>query len=454
MKTLAIWAALSFLGSAVAHEHHTVEEIDLGEPIDAILWIHMILQIGVWGFLFPIGMVLGLSKSRWHVPVQSTGIVLTIAGIFLGHHHKGRQFPATAHGVMATVITFLLVAQTSLGVYLKLHIHEGSKIRLYSVRIHGVIGRAWPIVGWVQMLLGVVTALGYCTGGNLGQCLAHYIMGSAFIGYACILVIMLQLGAGWLKRRGQSQEYFDSWVICVWGIVNTFTEHHDAWNKNWSHKDMQHTMMGVLWWAGGALGVFLSRKGKRSFVPAVIIIMTGWGMSAHEQALMISSKIHALFGYALMAAGVVRIIEVCFVLQDSPSDSNNIRILQYLPPYLLVLGGTMFMGATDEEMRRADGLGIDHVTYALFVFSLSFIIFLHISFLVHLYSNSGRNKAVNEEVTVKEEGYEAIRLSHSHSSPTQDLQAESFELADRRSEDGDPVDLTGKDEIDWMRSAR
>lgn len=61
---------------------------------------------------------------------------------------------------------------------------------------------------------------------------------------------------------------------------------------------------------------------------------------------------------------------------------------------------------------------------------------------------------MNEEVEAKEEGYEAIRLSHSHSSPTQDLQAESFELTDRRSEDGDPVDLTGKDEIDWMRSGR
>jgi hypothetical protein len=112
-------------------------------------------------------------------------------------------------------------------------------------------------------------------------------------------------------------------------------------------------------------------------------------------------QIHGLFGYALMAAGVMRIIEVCFVLQDGPSDSSNIRILQYLPPYvsldtryldakltpgssvarprrvsqnatkffLLVtsLSSTMFMGATDEEMRRADGLGIDHVTYALFV---------------------------------------------------------------------------------------
>lgn len=26
---------------ATAHEHHTVEEIDMGEPIDAILWIHV-----------------------------------------------------------------------------------------------------------------------------------------------------------------------------------------------------------------------------------------------------------------------------------------------------------------------------------------------------------------------------------------------------------------------------
>jgi hypothetical protein len=35
-----------------------------------------------------------------------------------------------------------------------------------------------------------------------------------------------------------------------------------------------------------------------------------------------------------MAAGVVRIIEICFVLEDKPSDNSNIRILQYLPPYV------------------------------------------------------------------------------------------------------------------------
>ena len=56
---------------ALAHEHHDeISEEDANAPVDAILWIHMFLQAAVWGFLFPIGMVLGLSRSRWHVPLQ------------------------------------------------------------------------------------------------------------------------------------------------------------------------------------------------------------------------------------------------------------------------------------------------------------------------------------------------------------------------------------------------
>jgi hypothetical protein len=85
----------------------------------------------------------------------------------------------------------------------------------------------------------------------------------------------------------------------------------------------------------------------------ISIIMTGWGMSAHEQHLMISSKvshrttspfkvltrlcarqIHGLFGYALIAAGALRIVEVCFVLDDKPTPSGTIRVFQHLPPYV------------------------------------------------------------------------------------------------------------------------
>lgn len=234
--------------------------------------------------------------------------------------------------------------------------------------------------------------------------------------------------------------------------------------------------------------MFLSRGGRRSFVPAVIILMTGWGMSAHEQSLMISTKvseqetgcgtlesrrdvvthgtrannhllpiylpvhtsllsrkIHSMFGYSLMAAGIVRIIEICFVLRDGPSNSSNIRIFQYLPPYLLVLGGTLFMSATDEELRYADGLGIDHVTYAMFVFSLSFLLFLYITFLIHLYSNSGRNRTDAEaketdDNGVKENGYQAIRIDDENLDHAIG-EAESYELEEADTETVDRMDM-------------
>jgi hypothetical protein len=105
-----------------------------------------------------------------------------------------------------------------------------------------------------EMLMGVATALSFCRGGELGQCLAHYIMGSAFIAYAAILVIMLNFGGNWLERRGCSQELLDSCVIMIWvspffgiqeradrkGIINTFTMHQGG---PWTNKDMQHTML-------------------------------------------------------------------------------------------------------------------------------------------------------------------------------------------------------------------
>ena len=53
-----------------AHEHHEATEEQLHAPLDTILYLHMGLQVLVWGVLFPIGMVFGLSRSRWHVPLQ------------------------------------------------------------------------------------------------------------------------------------------------------------------------------------------------------------------------------------------------------------------------------------------------------------------------------------------------------------------------------------------------
>jgi hypothetical protein len=245
----------------------------------------------------------------------------------LGHLHKGRAFAKNIHAGFSNWLMLMLIVQIVFGIYLKFHITKG---------FHGKIRKVA-----VQMLFGGITALGYCRDDHLGQCLAHFIMGSAFIGYGIILTIIMLVGQAWLKRTGRSQEFFDSLIIATWGCVNTFTEH--TWGEAWVGNDIQHTTMGVIWWCAGLAGVWLSRKRdgspKRNFIPGFVILITGWAMSAHPQHLPLSTMVHTMFGYTLMAAGLSRIIEVSFVLKDqnTVSEDGDANSFQYIPPFVSCL---------------------------------------------------------------------------------------------------------------------
>lgn len=61
---VAASVALLFTAAATAHEHH-MNKIETGhaisdDPIDSILWIHILVQSLAWGIIFPTGMVLGV----------------------------------------------------------------------------------------------------------------------------------------------------------------------------------------------------------------------------------------------------------------------------------------------------------------------------------------------------------------------------------------------------------
>ncbi|KAH8995105.1 hypothetical protein EDB86DRAFT_3064615 [Lactarius hatsudake] len=400
---LPILPFLLALTAVEAHEHPDVLTEEMANaPVDAVLWIHIFLQASVWGILFPLGMVLGLSRSRWHVPLQAAGIVLTLGGYVLGHAHGGRQFLSNAHGPFANLLFIPLAAQLALGVYLKMHIHERT-LRPWAVRAHGVVGKSYPRA-----------------------------RGGGFIAYGVILAILLLVGEAWVRRSGRSPDWWDSWVILVWGIVNTFTEHRGS---VWSVKDMQHTCVSetlASGWCGGILGVYLSRNNQVS-----LIVLTGYAMSDHAQALHLSTKVHGVFGYTLMLAGLTRLLEVCFVAPSyTPADgaeddrsehtladgagaesgaASKGRPFRHLPPFLLVAAGLLFMSATDEELQYVHESGMDHVTYILIMFSTAFLLYAHIVFLVTLYATSGRNAP--DAAPMKDTSSGAIELTATPSAP-------------------------------------
>jgi hypothetical protein len=434
------------------HEHHEMPsgEYVTGDPIDGILWAHIFIMGLTFGIIFPTGLVLGLTRNRFHVPLQITGGVLAITGYVLGHSHKGRQFDAhNIHAVFSTWVMVMAALQITIGVILKLHIEKGilGRIRRILLKVHMVNAVLLPIVSWVQMGFGVITIPGWCHADHLGQCLAHGIMGSSFIAYGYILTIMLYVGEGWLQRRGRSQEFYDSLVITLWGIVNTFTEHR--WGQSWSHGDFQHTSMGIVWWTAGLVGLYLSwdrvlNKPRRNHIPAMVMIFTGYAMSQHSQHLEVSTQVHFIFGVALMGAGLVRIIEISFVLQDNPHTGRYVRSWQFLTPFLLVLSGMIFMGATEEQMQFLDALGVMHASYLLVISSVACILFLLILFLTNLYMQlSGDRNTRPIQQQVESRGVSGIEmqpfLATQADTPDGDDEMElEFEL---RSEDEDALEL-------------
>ncbi|KAG2189166.1 hypothetical protein INT44_004308 [Umbelopsis vinacea] len=377
------------------------------EPIGSIMTLHLASMILAFGIIYPIGMVLGLVKSRWHVPVQVLGSLVFVGGFFLAHAHSGRNYePHNAHRGFAWFVVWSLVAQVAMGFYLKLHLEKGihGRIRSLFVTAHRWLGILVPVIGYTQIVLGVIAIVGFCYGEHTGQCLAHFIMGSSFAGYGIIMLISLRVGGPWLLKRKRSQEWYDSWMITLWGIVNTFTEHR--WGSNWNSSDYQHTSMGIIWVAAGTVGIWLSRNEQRSVVPSLVIALTAAAFQGHAQHVANSGHIHSFFGYMLMAGAISRIVEICFVWKKGVF---TISPWQYMPPMFLMMAGVIFMGATEQQLSLLATIGIDPASYINVLLSFAFFLFLYTNILLGLWE---RLSGYDNQATT--EGYTEVEREELH----------------------------------------
>lgn len=256
---------------------------------------------------------------------------------------------------------------------------------------HSINGKAMFVLPYAQLQFGVIAMTGMCwsiPGYHMGQCLAHFIMGSAFIGYGCF--VMLRYFNLTRESLPLPDDAYDSMVIMCWGIVNTFTEH--KFGERWSHGDMQHTSMGILWWFGGMLAVFVSFKLRGSVVnvfPSVILGITGIAMALHFQHRAFSTMLHAYFGVTLMLSSLVRILSM-YWSTGVRGDKGNLGILT---AFLLVQSGILFMGSNEETLAFLDDVvGIDPASYGMLLCAAAFLITLWMALLIFIYVQYGERR--------------------------------------------------------------
>ncbi|KAJ2464908.1 hypothetical protein GGI02_004854 [Coemansia sp. RSA 2322] len=234
-------------------------------------------------------------------------------------------------------------------------------------------------------------------------------MGSSFLAYGVWLLLLLRLATPWLASFGRSPELYDSVMIMVWGLFNTFTEHgfvEDA--HGWSHKDLQHTSLGVIWFCGGLLSTYMLRKSEptdRSMFPSIILILTGCAMGSHEQDTEFSTQVHFVFGLSLVLAGLSRCMEILLITTSLiKSNLKQPNPFQYIPVFFLCHSGMAFMSSNHENVDMLAKIGIDIGTFSLGYLSITFLLFLYAFFLMQLFAELGKRNDKSASLPIADDG--------------------------------------------------
>lgn len=364
------------------NEHVMFPRPDIQEPVSRSL--HWICSI-IFTFMFPCLQYASYKGKRF----KSTACISVISAVystidsFLLNYYSNDSKPITFLIIINCCFSGLQLAHTYYILHLVLKIKNDRSYKNFTT---SVLLESWNVanifLGFLIICLIPVAYFGTCKGSHLGQCSAHGIMGTSFILYGFIYLYPL------LKPKGNSsvaysQDFIDSCVMCAYGIVNTFTEHR--WGREgWFMHDYQHTAMGIIWWCGGLLGILSSWKNKRTIMPSLILMITGWAMTQHKQKLEISTHVHYFFGLVLMLGSLMRIIEITFILKDKNNNNNAVQSFQYLPSLCLVCSGILFMSANEEQLEIVLGLGAEHSSYIMVVLSGAFLLHFWMIFCVKL----------------------------------------------------------------------
>ncbi|RFU25768.1 hypothetical protein B7463_g10569, partial [Scytalidium lignicola] len=349
-----------FAGAAHSHDHHA-HRIAPGKyisaaPIDWILWLHVLIQTTAWMVIFPMGIILAVIKSRWHVPVQSGGVVLAITGHFLGHVHGGREFRQNVHAQMANLMATWLATQVACGIYLKLHLRHNYWVYMRPVVVatHAILGVGMPAVSWIQVVFGGFTAVGFCHGNAAGQCVARSAAGSTIIGVGFLVLVIIEN-----ERSGLNYYQFSSLYRMRPAMV--MVSSNAIWIVDWMYQDPAQRVfldvfsLGLIWLFAGAFVVCLALGGGGSwgrFVPGILVVINGWYIAVCSTRNA-ATVLNGALGFSMQCAGLSYLVMQCTKQTANNSSENRYlaRFARMLTSYFLCACGILFMGTNQEQVQ-------------------------------------------------------------------------------------------------------
>ncbi|KAJ2448015.1 hypothetical protein EV183_005634 [Coemansia sp. RSA 2336] len=355
------------------------------EPMGWVLKVHLALTLFAYIILLPAGFVMEMASNKYQSLVQLGGALVGFLGIVFGWIHGHIDNSYARYGWFAVSMLFV---HTALNLCLTLGILKRSS---KAQSIYRVLGGLQVQFAYIGMVIGVITYLNLCSQGHLGQCISHFARGSALLMGAMFILVSMRLFGAVVVELRRPIEFYISIIMVTVGLIGTFTEHNffqSSETDEWSHKDLQHTLIGISWFAGGLLGLLMTWRNHpryRTPVPAIIFIATGVSMIIHQQDLAMSSRTHFMFGASLVCLGISFICEITLLASGFVKDREQPAPFQYLAVFFMCASGLFLMGSNRDMVLFLINSQVDVGTYSLLLLSLCFVAMLYFNALVDFY---------------------------------------------------------------------
>jgi len=276
--------------------------------------------------------------------------------------------------------------------------------------VYNFIDRTILIMGSITIATGIITYARFFEGHEVFSGLAHWIKGGVFFWYGSLTLgrwcgSFSDLGWAWNARPKSNTkwqptaEFVEGFLIFLYGSTNIFLEHLANAGEPFSHQDLEHAAITVLFIGGGLLTMLvessrirdllnttveaslavsqedeagLDRPDHYSFpinpIPALVILLLGIMMSSHTQADMTSSMIHKQWGNLLAAASFSRGLTYIIMYMKPPRSIFPGRPpTELLTAFGLIAGGIIFMASSEDTVRAM----INHELDAMFMYTVT-----------------------------------------------------------------------------------
>ncbi|MCJ1432592.1 hypothetical protein MMC27_001949 [Xylographa pallens] len=285
----------------------------------------------------------------------------------------------------------------------------------YVYALYDIADRLILFLGFATILSGLITYGGIFKADGIFSGLAHFVKGGIFFWYG-LLTLGRVMGSfadiGWSwnikppasvvgarKAAAPTAEFVESFLIFLYGATNVWLEHLGETGKGWSSGDLEHVSISIMFFGGGLCGMLIESRAIRDLLnstlasppsstpsslaqwqtprtygfstnplPAIIILLLGMLMSAHHQSLLVSTKLHAMWGNLFFAAALARGATYLLMYLAPPTSLFPSRPpSEIVVAFCLISGGILFMSSNTDVVDVLAARDLD----AMFVFTVA-----------------------------------------------------------------------------------